>query len=78
MNWIGKNFNYFNMEKKTGKEWFDTLSELEQKQFKENCDRFDFMMESKQNFMDFISGAFSWANTPKEQGFLYWEKISTR
>jgi len=66
------------MKKKTGQEWFDTLSELEQKQFKENDLYFEKRMEEKTTFSTFIGTAFIWEETPKEQGYEYWEKISTR
>jgi hypothetical protein len=30
------------------------------------------------SFYDFIEDAYTWADTPKKQGYKYWEKIANR
>jgi len=66
---------------KTGKEWFEKLSEIEQKQFKENLTGVFFntyMKKKKSDFCNFIAGCFDWSETPKDQGFDYWHNIAIR
>jgi len=66
------------MKKKTEKEWFKTLNELEQKQFKDNCgsDFEDMIGENVISFGGFISQAFQWHMS--KEGFDYWLEISER
>jgi purine-cytosine permease-like protein len=71
---------------KTGKEYFEMLSEVEKEQFKNNLDTaldFDWYMNRRyidkngiKAFEYFISGAFGWEQTP--EGHEYWERISKR
>ena len=64
---------------KKGSEWFATLSELEQKQYKANCSQFEFMMKAECVFSLFISGAFQFSKTPEDsEGQDYWNKIAER
>jgi len=61
---------------KTGREWFETLSEVEQKQYRNNCIIFKAMMEKEDTFGGFISMSFYWIDSP--EGHVYWENISNR
>lgn len=68
---------------KTGQYYFDKLSEVEQKQFKENyslnldVETFkEYLQDQHIDFEFFICEAFYWDETP--QGQDYWVEISDR
>jgi hypothetical protein len=58
--------------------WFEFLSEIEQKEYKENTKvDWDILMELEEpDFENFITCGFIWEGTP--QGKDYWSKISER
>lgn len=63
-----------------GKEWIKHLGDLERKLFEinlKNGHEADWYMESDyDSFFGFISGAFSWSETP--EGAYYWRDIASR
>lgn len=68
---------------KTGKEWFNLLSEDEQKRFKENSEIqnigynfFEKMNNTYYSFFSFIASGFDWGSS--NEGLKYWSKISDR
>jgi hypothetical protein len=64
---------------KKGSYWFSFLSEKEQKEFRENCEKQDRDINSKmdsnyRSFGDFILCSFNWDKT--SEGIKYWSNIS--
>lgn len=64
------------MEQKTIKEWFETLPEPIRSQALENAKWALFMV--CKDLETAIYEGFSWNRTPKDQGYDYWESITTR
>lgn len=77
---IGNDINREIKKKMKGKEWIKHLGDLERKLFEINLKNGHeadwYMGRDYDSFFGFISGAFSWLNTP--EGDLYWRDIAYR